>query len=232
MQIDILSLFPEYFKGPFEVSILKRAIEKGIIEIRHINIRDFSKDKHKKVDEKPFGGGPGMVMTPQPICDAIRHVKKKGSRVIYFSPQGKLLKNEKCRELSKEKHLILLSGHYEGIDERIIEKEVDEEISIGDFVLTSGCLPAIVLIDAVVRFIPSVLGNDRTVEEDSFQNGLLKGPEYTRPEEFENTRVPEVLLSGNHANIEMWRLEKSLEKTREKRPDLYKVFVKKEKTSD
>ena len=223
MQIDILSLFPGYFRSPFESSILKKAIDSGRININTIDIRSFSKDKHKRVDERPFGGGPGMVMMAEPVLDAVRSVKKEGSWTIYLSPQGKLLNAKKCEELAKKKHLVLLSGHYEGIDERIM-KEVDEEISIGDFVLTNGCIAAILLVDGVVRFIPEVLGHVDAASMDSFQNGLLKGPQYTRPEEFEGERVPEVLLSGHHAKIEEWRLNMGLEKTKRVRPDLYEKY--------
>ena len=170
MEIDILSLFPEYFKGPFDVSIIKRALERGLIDINLVNIRDFSKGKHKKVDDRPFGGGPGMVLMPGPLKRAIKSVRKKNSHVIYLSPQGEKLSSKKARELSSLKHLILLCGHYEGIDERIM-KEVDEEVSIGDFVLTNGCIPTIVLVDSVIRFIPKVLGDQESVEKDSYESG-------------------------------------------------------------
>lgn len=221
MQIDILSLFPSYFQGPFSVSIIKRAIEAGIIEINHVNIRDFSKDKHKKVDGRPFGGGPGMVMAPQPAIDAIRSRKKEKSHVIYLSPQGKLLTADKAKQLVNFQHIILLCGHYEGIDQRIIDSEVDEEISIGDYILTNGCLSAIVLVDAIVRFIPKVLGHPEAAIEETFHEGRFDGPHYTRPEEYENRKVPSVLLSGNHEEIQKWKLEQGLRKTREVRPDLY-----------
>lgn len=188
--------------------------------IRQTDIRQFADNKHNKVDDRPYGGGPGMVMMPQPATAAIRSVKTSDAHVIYLSPQGKVLTAAKCRELSREKHLILLCGHYEGIDQRILEKEVDEEISIGDYVLTNGCLPAIVLIDAVLRFIPGVLGHELAAEEDSFEKGLLDCPHYTRPEEFEGMTVPPILLSGNHQEIAKWRKEQALKKTREVRPDL------------
>ncbi len=225
MLIDILSLFEEYFKGPFDVSILKRAIEKGLIEIRHTNIRDFSKDKHKRVDDRPFGGGPGMVLMPGPVVDAIRSKKTKDSHVIYLSPQGRKLNWELCKELAEKKHLVLLCGHYEGIDQRIIEKEVDEEISIGDYVLTNGCIAAVVLIDAVVRYIPNVLGNPTGAIEDSFDNIIFEGPSYTRPEEFEQSLVPKVLRQGNHAEIKKWKLKEALKKTRKNRQDLYMRYL-------
>jgi tRNA (guanine37-N1)-methyltransferase len=220
MRIDILSLFPGYFKGPFDESILKLAREKGILDINLINIRDFADNKHRKVDDRPYGGGPGMVMMPQPTVSAIRSVKHEGSKVIYLSPQGPLLQAAKCRELAQEQHLIMLCGHYEGIDERILELEVDEEISIGNYVLTNGCLAAIVLVDSLARFIPGVLGHSSAALEDSFENGLLDCPHYTRPEEFEGRRVPEVLVSGDHAKIRSWRQTKALEKTKRNRPEL------------
>jgi tRNA (guanine37-N1)-methyltransferase len=225
MEIDILSLFPSYFTGPFDVSILRRAIEAGLIQIRHTDIRSFSKDKHKKVDERPFGGGPGMILAPQPTVDALRSVKKEGSHVIYMNPQGNLLTAKRCQELSEKKHIIILCGHYEGIDERIVEKEVDEEISVGDYVLTNGCLPAIVLVDAVSRFIPGVLGHPDAAIDESFQNYLLDGPQYTRPEEFEGIKVPKILLSGNHAKIAEWKNKMRLKKTKLVRKDLYKKYL-------
>ncbi len=222
LRIDVLSLFPDYFKGPFDESIIKRAREKGILDIHYVNIRDFASDRHRTVDDRPYGGGPGMVLMPEPTTKAIRSVRKEGSKVIYLSPQGRLLNARKCRELAKEDHLVLLCGHYEGVDERVIEKEVDEEISIGDYVLTNGCLAAIVLIDAMARFIPGVIGHESAAAEDSFENGLLDCPHYTRPEVFENIKVPEVLLSGDHKKIAQWRRGKSLEKTSRVRPELIK----------
>ena len=224
MDIEILSLFPEYFSGPLDESILKRAREKGLLNIHHIQIRDFAHDKHRKVDDRPYGGGPGMVMKPEPVAEAIRSVKKEDSHVVYLSPQGTLLTAAKCRSLAQKPHLILLCGHYEGIDERVIEMEVDEEISIGDYVLTNGGLAAIVLIDAVARFIPGVLGHPESAGADSFENGRLDCPHYTRPECFEGRKVPEVLQNGNHREIERWREERALEKTRLLRPDIYHVF--------
>jgi tRNA (guanine37-N1)-methyltransferase len=218
--IDILSLFPEYFSGPFDESIVKRAREKGLVEIRHTDIRNFADNRHKKVDDRPYGGGPGMVMMPQPTVAAIRHVRTPEAHVVYLSPQGKVLTAAKSRQLSRKKHLILLCGHYEGIDQRILEMEVDEEISIGDYVLTNGCLGAIVLVDTVLRFIPGVLGHALAADEDSFEKGILDCPHYTRPEVFEGRAVPPVLLSGNHQEIANWRREQAIKKTREVRPDL------------
>lgn len=220
MLIDILSLFPGYFTGPFDESIIKRAREKGLINIRLTNIRDFADNRYRRVDDRPYGGGPGMVMMPQPVTAAIRHVKTPQSRVIYLSPQGKPLTAAKCRQLAEESHLILLCGHYEGVDQRALDAEVDEEISIGDYVLTNGCLAAIVLVDSVIRFIPGVLGHALAAEEDSFEKGLLDCPHYTKPEVFEGQAVPPVLLSGHHQEIAKWRHEQALRKTREVRPDL------------
>ena len=218
MQFDVLTLFPEMFEVLNE-SIIGKAQEKGLININLINIRDFSKDKHKKVDDTPYGGGAGMVMMPDVVYDAYKSIKTDNAKVIYMSPQGKKLDQEKVEELSKQKHLILLCGHYEGIDQRVIDKIVDEEISIGDYVLTGGELPAMVLIDSVSRYIDGVLKEDSTKEE-SFSQGLLEYPQYTRPEVFEDERVPEILLTGHHQNIEKWRREQSLKITFNKRPDL------------
>lgn len=222
MIVDILSLFPGYFKGPFDESIIKLAREKGILDIHLWDIRDFTLDRHRRVDDRPYGGGPGMVMMPQPVTSAIRHVKKAGTRVIYLSPQGSLLNAAKCRQLATETHLVLLCGHYEGIDQRVLDLEVNEEISIGDYVLTNGCLAAIVLLDAVIRHIPGVLGHALSATEDSFENGLLDCPHYTKPVDFEGSKVPEVLLSGHHQQIAKWRHERALEKTQLTRPDLLK----------
>lgn len=220
MIIDILSLFPDYFKGPFDESIVKRALQKGIVDIKLTNIRDFANNRYRRVDDRPYGGGPGMVMMAQPIVDAIRHVKTPASRVIHLSPQGKCLDAAKCRELAKESHLVLLCGHYEGIDQRALDLEVSEEISIGDYVLTNGCLAAIVLVDAVIRFIPEVLGHDLAAQEDSFEGGLLDCPHYTKPRVFEGLTVPDVLLSGHHEQIASWRHQQALNKTKRVRPDL------------
>ncbi len=220
MNIDILSLFPEYFEGPFKVSMINRAIDKGLIDIRLINIRDFGEGKHRKVDDRPYGGGPGMVLMPGPMTQAIRSVKKDNSHVIYLSPQGKLLDAKMASRLAVLPHLVLVCGHYEGLDERVIEQEIDEEISIGDYVLTNGCLASIVLMDATVRFIPGVLGHEEASQQESFQKGILEGPSYTRPEMFEGLEVPEVLKSGHHADIEEWRMQKGFEKTQRVRPEL------------
>ena len=218
MKFDVLTLFPEMFQA-IKQSILGRAEEKNLIQINLINIRDFSKDKHKKVDDTPYGGGAGMVMRADVVYDAYKSVQNENSKVIYLTPQGKKLDQKKVEELSKEKHLILLCGHYEGIDQRVIDKIVDEEISIGDYVLTGGEIPAMVLIDSVSRYVEGVLSESSTNEE-SFSQGLLEYPQYTRPETFEGVKVPEILLSGYHENIKKWREEKSLENTKLKRPDL------------
>ena len=218
MKFDILTLFPEMFTSLKE-SIIGRAIDKNLIEINAINIRDFSKDKHKKVDDTIYGGGAGMLMMPNVVYDAYNSVKSDKSKVIYLSPQGKKLCQNKVLELSKEEHLILLCGHYEGIDQRVIDKIVDEEISIGDYVLTGGELPAMVLIDSVSRYVDGVLTKGST-DEESFSNGLLEYPQYTRPEIFEGEKVPEILLTGHHENIEKWRKFQSLKITLQKRPDL------------
>ena len=218
MKFNVLTLFPEMFE-PLEKSILGRAKDSGKIEINLINIRDFSKSKHKKVDDTPYGGGAGMVIRPDVVYDAYSSIKNKNAKVIYLTPQGKTLTQKQVKELSKESELVLLCGHYEGIDERVLEEIVDEEISIGDYVLTGGEIPAMVLIDSVSRYVDGVL-SENSVEEESFSNGLLEYPQYTRPEVFMDKKVPDVLISGHHKNIENWRKEKSLERTRSKRPDL------------
>ncbi len=220
MKFDVLTLFPEMFEI-LNQSIIGKAIEKNLIDINLINIRDFSKDKHKKVDDTPYGGGAGMVMKPDVVYDAYESIKDKNAKVIYMSPQGKNLNQKKVEELSKESHLVILCGHYEGIDQRVLDKIVDEEISIGDYVLTGGEIPAMVLIDSVSRYVEGVLKED-SIKEESFSNGLLEYPQYTRPEVFEGIKVPEILLSGHHENIEKWRKEKSLEITKKKRPELLK----------
>ncbi len=218
MKFDILTLFPEMFEG-LNQSIIGKGQEKGLIDINLINIRDFSKNKHKKVDDTPYGGGAGMVMNPTVVYDAYESIKAEKAKIIYMSPQGKVLNQQKVKELSKEEHLIILCGHYEGIDQRVIDDIVDEEISIGDYVLTGGEIPAMVLIDSVSRYVQGVITED-SVNEESFSEGLLEYPQYTRPEVFNNVKVPEVLLSGNHQNIRKWRREQSLKNTYKKRPEL------------
>ena len=220
MKIDILTLFPEMFE-PLKTSILGRALEKEIFELNLINIRDFSKNKHKKVDDYVFGGGDGMLMTPQPLYDAIMSVKTEDSYVIYLSPKGSVLNQKKVQTIAKEhKHLILVCGHYEGIDERIIQLCIDEQISIGDYVLTGGELPAMVLVDAVLRYVPAVLGNKTSMEDESFTSNLLEHPQYTRPREFMGLRVPDVLINGNHKEIEAWKSGQKILETTKYRPDL------------
>ena len=218
MKFDILTLFPEMFK-PLNESIIKKAIDKKLIEINLINIRDFSKDKHKKVDDAPYGGGAGMVIKPDVVYDAYKSIDSNNAKVIYMSPQGKTLNQKKVEELAKNNHLIILCGHYEGIDQRVIDKIVDEEISIGDYVLTGGEIPAMVLIDTVSRYVEGVISSESRYEE-TFSNELLEYPQYTRPEVFEEMKVPEILLSGNHEKIKEWRKEKSIEITKKKRPDI------------
>ena len=220
MKFDVLTLFPESFES-IKQSILGRALEKNLISLNLINIRDFSKDKHKKVDDTPYGGGAGMVIRPDVVYDAYKSIKDENAKVIYMSPQGNVLNQKKVESLSKEKHLILLCGHYEGIDQRVIDEIVDEEISIGDYVLTGGEIPAMVLIDSVSRYVEGVLTKE-SIKEESFSNNLLEYPQYTRPETFLDKKVPEVLLSGHHENIRKWREEQALKNTYQKRPDLLK----------
>ena len=219
MRIDILTIFPEMF-APLKTSLIGKATEKGLVELNIINIRDFSKDKHQKTDDYPYSGGEGMIMTPQPLYDAIMSVKKDNSYVVYMSPKGSVLKQSKVVEMAKLEHLVLLCGHYEGIDERIIELCVDEQVSIGDYVLTGGELPAMVLTDAILRYVPNVLHNENSVVDESFSDNLLEYPQYTRPREFMGLKVPEVLLNGNHKEIEKWKAEQKILETKKYRPDL------------
>ena len=238
MEFDILTLFPEMF-NPLNESIIKRAKEKGLININLVNIRDFSKDKHKKVDDTPYGGGAGMVMRADCVYDAYKSLNKDDSKVIYMSPQGKTLTQSKVVELSKEKNLVIICGHYEGIDQRVIDEINPEEISIGDYVLTGGEIPAMVLVDAVSRYVEGVLSEDSTKEE-SFSNGILEYSQYTRPETFLGREVPEVLKNGNHQEIDKWRKNNSLINTYLKRPellteeqkDLAKELIKKDNIKD
>lgn len=220
MKFSVLTLFPEMLEALGE-SIIGRAINKGIIETEYINIRDYSTDKHRRVDDYPYGAGGGMVMQPQPIYDAYKAVAGESTpHVIYMSPQGATLTQNKARGLAKHDHIVILCGHYEGVDERILEEIVDEEVSIGDYVLTGGELPAMVLIDCVSRMIEGVLDSAETASVESHYNGLLEYPQYTRPPQFMGREVPEILLSGHHANIEKWRREQSLLRTARKRPEL------------
>lgn len=228
MLIDILTLFPKMFEGVFEESIIKRAQKRGKAKIRIHNLRDWSKDKHKKVDDAPFGGGPGMVLKPQPLFDAIDNLKSAKARVILLTPQGKTLNQKIAKRLSKFKHLILVCGHYEGIDERFRQSIVTDEISLGDFILTGGEIPAMALVESVVRLIPGVVGDKDSLEFESFTSGLLEYPQYTRPASFKGMQVPDILLSGDHKKIELWRRENALKRTKNRRPDLYKKYIDKE----
>jgi tRNA (guanine37-N1)-methyltransferase len=228
MRIDILSLFPGYFVGPFHESMIGRAREHGIIDLHLVDLRDFAEGKHRITDDRVYGGGPGMVLKAEPVARAIRSARQHGegkrSRVIYLTPQGVPLTAKRCRELAEYEQLILLCGHYEGIDQRVVDAEVDEEISIGDYVLTNGCLASIVIVDAVVRFIPGVIGHDDAAREDSFEEELLDCPHYTRPDVWEGVTVPPILLGGNHAEIAKWRRQQALMKTANVRPDLYQRY--------
>jgi tRNA (guanine37-N1)-methyltransferase len=233
MKIDILTLFPEICRAPLSESMMKRAQESGIVDLRIHNLRDWATDKHRVVDDSPFGGGQGMVMKPEPIFAAVEDLQKTPNaqrptpndepqkpKVILMSPGGRRLDQKMAPELSRELHLIIICGHYEGIDHRVIEQLVDLEISIGDYVLTNGAIAAVVLVDAVVRLIPGVLGDEQSAADDSFSSALLEAPQYTRPAEFRGWKVPDVLLSGNHAEIAKWRKEQALKRTRANRPDL------------
>ncbi len=223
MKFSVLTLFPEMFESVLGESIIGRALKKGIIETEYVNIRDFSEGNYRRVDDYPYGAGGGMVMQPMPIYKAYKSVAgDEKPYVCYMSPQGAVFNQEKARELSKKNHVVILCGHYEGVDERIIEEIVDEEISVGDYVLTGGELPAMIVIDATARMLEGVLDSDETMQVESHYNGLLEYPQYTRPVEFMGRRVPDILLSGHHAKIEEWRREQSLIRTKLKRPDLIK----------
>jgi tRNA (guanine37-N1)-methyltransferase len=221
LKIDIVTLFPDSFFGPFAESIIARAIENGKVEINCVDLREFTNDRRKTVDDKPYGGGPGMLMKIEPLFRAVESLKNENSYVILMSPQGEPFKQKTAERLSVEKHLIIVCGHYEGVDERVRDSLIDSEISIGDYVLTSGNLPAMVVVDAVARLIPGVLGTDESSSSESFsEECLLEYPQYTRPEEFRGMKVPEVLLSGNHGKIASWRHEESVKRTKRRRPDL------------
>ncbi len=222
MKFEIITLFPELIDVYSKNGIIGRAVENKLFDIEYVNLRDYSEDKHKKVDDYPYGGGPGMVMTPQPLSDCIKSVQKENSYIIYLSPKGSLFNQQKAVELSGRDHIVFIPGHYEGIDQRIIDKYVDEEISVGDYVLTSGELPALMIIDAVGRLLPGVLGSDESSKEESHSQNLLEYPQYTRPEDYMGLKVPEILLSGHHKNIEEWRLFKAIEITLKRRPDMIK----------
>ena len=224
MRIEIVTLFPEICRAPLSESMMKRAQEKGILELHIRNLRDWTTDKHHVVDDAPFGGGQGMVMKPEPIFAAVEdlRVENRKSKIVLMSPAGRRLDQELAKRLSQEPRLIIVSGHYEGVDHRIIEHLIDLEISIGDYVLTNGAIAAVVLVDAIVRLLPGALGHEQSAADDSFSEGVLEAPQYTRPAEFRDWKVPEVLLSGNHADIARWRKEQAVKRTRENRPDLLK----------
>ena len=220
MKIDVLTLFPAMFAGPLDESIIKRAREAGRLDLAIHNLRDYAHDRHKTVDDRPFGGGPGMLLKPGPIFEAVECLAREGTRVILVSPAGRPFSQAIAREMAAVEHLLMVSGHYEGFDERVREQLADDELSIGDYVLTNGALPVMVIIDAVTRLLPGVLGDAESAQVDSFSQGLLEYPQYTRPAEFRGLKVPEVLLSGNHAEIARWRAEQARLRTAERRPDL------------
>ena len=223
MKIDIITIFPEMCLRPLSQSIIGRAQEKGLVDIRAHDLREWTTDKHRRVDDEPYGGGPGMVMKPDPIFAAVRELREEGTRVLFMTPQGRRLEQAEVKGFAQEDaHYIILCGHYEGVDHRVVEALVDEEISVGDYVLSNGAIAAVVLVDAMVRLLPGVLGDDQSSVEESFAEGVLEGPQYTRPEDFEGMVVPEVLRSGNHAKIAQWRREQGMERTKENRPDLLK----------
>jgi tRNA (guanine37-N1)-methyltransferase len=222
MKIDVLTLFPAMFAGPLDESIIKRARVTGLLDLKIHNLRDWTHDRHKTVDDRPFGGGPGMLLKPEPLFEAIEDLRRKGTRLVLLSPAGRQFNQAIAREMAGRKRLLLVTGHYEGFDERVREKLADDELSIGDYVLTNGALPAMVVIDAVVRLLPGVLGDDESSADESFSAGLLEYPQYTRPAEFRGMKVPDILVSGHHAEIKKWRQEQAKRRTKERRPDLLK----------
>jgi len=223
LRFDVLSLFPKTIEGFTEESILGKAIDRGLLELNSLDLRRWAKGKHREADDRPFGGGAGMVLKPEPLFEAIEEISNESTTVVYMAPDGEPLSTPLARELSESQHLLLISGHYEGIDQRVRDEVVDREISIGDYVLTNGALPATVLIDAVARQVPGVLGDEESLNDESFENNLLAHPQYTRPAEYRGLKVPEVLLSGNHQEISKWRQEKRMERTANLRPDLFKA---------
>jgi tRNA (guanine37-N1)-methyltransferase len=220
VKIDVLTLFPAMFAGPLDESIVKRAREAGLLDLKIHQLRDYAHDRHKTVDDRPFGGGPGMLLKPEPIFEAVEKLAREKTRVILLCPSGRPFNQAIAHELAQLDDLLLISGHYEGFDERVREQLADDELSIGDYVLTNGALPAMVIVDAVTRLLPGVLGDDESATEESFSQGLLEYPQYTRPAEFRGMKIPEVLLSGNHAEIAKWRAEQARLRTKERRPDL------------
>src|SRR6266404_4443907 len=220
MKIDVLTLFPAMFAGPLDESIIKRAREAGLLDLRIYNLRDYAHDRHKSVDDRPFGGGPGMLLKPEPIFEAVESLAREKTRVILVSPAGRMFNQAIAAELAQAPELLLVSGHYEGFDDRVREHLADDELSIGDYVLTNGALPVMVIVDAVARLLPGVLGDDESAHEESFSHGLLEYPQYTRPAAFRGMAVPEILLSGNHAEIARWRGEQARLRTEMRRPDL------------
>jgi tRNA (guanine37-N1)-methyltransferase len=220
MKIDVLTLFPAMFAGPLDESIIKRARQAGLLDLQLHQLRDWTHDRHKTVDDRPFGGGPGMLLKPEPIFEAVESLRRERTRVVLMSPSGRKFEQKIARELAQQEHLLIVSGHYEGFDERIRESLADDELSIGDYVLTNGSLPAMVVIDAVTRLLPGALGDDTSSHDESFSGGMLEYPQYTRPAEFRGMKVPEVLQSGNHAEIAKWRVEQARLRTRQRRPDL------------
>ena len=229
MNFHVLTLFPEMIEQGLSTSITGRAMNKGLVGLHAVNIRDYAANKHKKVDDYTYGGGAGMLMQAQPVydaCMAVQESLEKPARVVYMTPQGSIFNQEKAKELALEEDLIILCGHYEGIDERVLEEVVTDEISIGDYVLTGGELPAMVVIDTISRLIPGVLGNGVAADTDSFMNGLLEYPQYSRPEIWRDKAVPPILLSGDHAKVDRWRKQQSLLRTKQRRPDLYEKYMK------
>ena len=222
MKIDVLTLFPAMFVGPLDESIIMRARKAGLLDLKIHQLRDWTQDRHKTVDDRPFGGGPGMLMKPEPLFAAVENIRRESTKVILLTPSGRKFSQAIARELADQKDLLFVTGHYEGFDERVRENLADDELSIGDYVLTNGALPAMVVVDAVTRLLPGVLGDDESSRDESFSQGLLEYPQYTRPAEFRGMKVPEVLLSGNHAEIEKWRCEQARLRTNAVRPDLLK----------
>jgi tRNA (guanine37-N1)-methyltransferase len=220
VKIDVLTLFPAMFAGPLDESIIKRARQRGLLDLKIHDLRDWTHDRHKTVDDRPFGGGPGMLMKPEPIFEAVERLRGESTKVILLSPGGRKFNQAIAAELAGQPDLLLVTGHYEGFDERVREALADDELSIGDYVLTNGALPAMVVIDAVTRLLPGVLGDDESSRDESFSRGLLEYPQYTRPAEFRGLKVPDVLVSGHHAEIEKWRREQAQLRTKDKRPDL------------